>query len=1048
MKNVCWVILLILLPAGARGAGKATAKLVEKELMTYPYSGPREVVDLGRIYPYHRFDGFSAAGEMQTWEMVELENEHIKLWVMPGVGGKVWGAVDKATGREFIYFNHVVKFRDVAMRGPWTSGGIELNFGVVGHSPWTSDKVDYLIREHPDGSVGCVVGAHDLALETDWRVEIVLPASSAYFETRVLWFNGSGWDRPAYQWMNAGIKAAGNLEYIFPGYYYLEHDGATSPWPLDEKRRALNRYDDNDFGHYKSYHVAGRYGDFWGAYWHDDDFGMAHTVDYADKPGKKIWIWGLSDYGMIWEDLLTDTDGQYTEVQSGRHLNQPTTASFRSPYKHAKLSPYTAQAWAEYWYPVSGMGGMIYGSPEMVLNIAERSDGRWLKVYAVSPLSGRLAAGAADKLLELRPGQQDSLLVTGIDPGSLTVTFDGKTVYTAKSEKISRPEKMPEDFDHNSLYGLYLQGRELEWQFLLPQAKEEYRQALEKETSFAPALVRMAGVEREQYRHSRADSLLNTALAIDTYDPAANYLRGILRPPGRRSDDTKEMLSIAAQSAEYGGAAWTELAFAACREGDYEAVRDYTLRALEHNPRNLTVLQLAVLGRLGTNDGTGTRALLDRLQEIDPLNDFARLERLRLGEGGDFDPGRLEAVLRGDFWYENYVTLADFYVRAGQAERALVLLLSAPAHPKIAWMSAYVFHLAGEEEKASMAVETAAAMDQSFIFPFRQTEYDLFKWVSDNFALWQGDYHLALLNLRADDRGEALRLLNKHDEVDFYPYFSIRASLQSDPAKRLADLQRACDLAPGRVYAVLDLARAQMAQEDWPAARVLLETQFARDETDYMIGMALADLYNKSGDPQASIDLMKRLNVLPYEGTQEGRDLWRDAHLTMAMRQIDARKYAAAGRSIAEARRWPVNLGVGKPYDDMVDERVEDFLDYTVMERQRKKPTEALIALTRYANREGYAPCRSADLLTALALRKQGHGGEADIWMHTWQAAAPDALSYRWARAAYDGNWDEAARIASESQETEEAQAYVTVSHDTDFAFLCRNADLIRESFR
>jgi hypothetical protein len=29
-----------------------------------------------------------------------------------------------------VLYNNVVKFRDIAMRGPWTSGGIEFNFGT------------------------------------------------------------------------------------------------------------------------------------------------------------------------------------------------------------------------------------------------------------------------------------------------------------------------------------------------------------------------------------------------------------------------------------------------------------------------------------------------------------------------------------------------------------------------------------------------------------------------------------------------------------------------------------------------------------------------------------------------------------------------------------------------------------------------------------------------------------------------------------------------------------------------------------------------------
>ena len=349
--------------------GRSSVRVVEREMLTYPYSAPKEVPDFGRIYPYHRYDGYTAESRMQKWEMVEMENDYIKLWIMPGVGGKIWGAVDKRTGREFIYFNHVVKFRDVAMRGPWTSGGIEMNFGIIGHSPWCSDRVDYAIAENADGSVSCTVGGTDLALGTDWRVRITLPPDKALFETDVLWFNGSGWDRPAYQWMNAGIKTVGNLEYSFPGVRYLEHDGTSRHWPTGYPDYRLNRYEENNHGHYKSYHVTGEYTDFWGGYWHDDGFGFGHTAEYADKPGKKIWIWGLSPYGMIWEKLLTDSDGQYSEVQSGRLLNQSIGTSYRTPFKHGALSPYVTNAWSERWFPVRGTDGILYATDELAFNI-------------------------------------------------------------------------------------------------------------------------------------------------------------------------------------------------------------------------------------------------------------------------------------------------------------------------------------------------------------------------------------------------------------------------------------------------------------------------------------------------------------------------------------------------------------------------------------------------------------------------------------------------------------------------------------------------------
>ena len=101
---------------------KATIRETTETLKTYPFSDPNPVANPSALmYPYFRFDGFSAKGVEKEWKSVVLENDFIRLNLFPEVGGKIWGAVDKTSGKEFIYTNHVAKFRDIAMRGPWTS---------------------------------------------------------------------------------------------------------------------------------------------------------------------------------------------------------------------------------------------------------------------------------------------------------------------------------------------------------------------------------------------------------------------------------------------------------------------------------------------------------------------------------------------------------------------------------------------------------------------------------------------------------------------------------------------------------------------------------------------------------------------------------------------------------------------------------------------------------------------------------------------------------------------------------------------------------------
>src|SRR5690349_24098846 len=93
---------------------KATIKEYNKIFTTYPFSDPDPVPEMSKIYPYYRFDGYTDKPIQKQWKVVELENDFIKVMILPEVGWKIWTAIEKSTGKRFIYYNQVVKFRDVA----------------------------------------------------------------------------------------------------------------------------------------------------------------------------------------------------------------------------------------------------------------------------------------------------------------------------------------------------------------------------------------------------------------------------------------------------------------------------------------------------------------------------------------------------------------------------------------------------------------------------------------------------------------------------------------------------------------------------------------------------------------------------------------------------------------------------------------------------------------------------------------------------------------------------------------------------------------------
>lgn len=342
-------MLLCGLVLAAITAGAATVKETTLEMPTYPFSDPDPVpaTSVPR-YPYFFFDGTSAQSAPGKWKAVVLENDRIKVTILPEIGGKVWGAVDKATGREFIYFNHVVKFRNIARRGPWCSGGIELNFGISGHSPSTATPVAYCVRTGEDGAVSCFLSDTEFVCRTTWQVEVRLEDGKDYFTTRTTWFNGSNFFTPFYHWMNAGYSVRGNPEFFFPGASYIGHAGDSHAWPVDEGGRNLARYSENAFGRSKSYHVLDGDNSFYGVWWPEAGIGSFHETSATQKYGRKIWLWALSRAGGIWEDLLTDGDGQYAELQSGLFFNQPAD-TLKTPFKHTAFAPGATETFEEKW---------------------------------------------------------------------------------------------------------------------------------------------------------------------------------------------------------------------------------------------------------------------------------------------------------------------------------------------------------------------------------------------------------------------------------------------------------------------------------------------------------------------------------------------------------------------------------------------------------------------------------------------------------------------------------------------------------------------------
>jgi hypothetical protein len=941
--------------AGAARAPSAhTARVREyrQSFPTYPFSDPNPIPVVGRIYPYFRFDGFTDRAETREWKVVELENDYIRVLILPEIGGKIWAAIEKKSGRSFIYYNHVVKFRDIAMRGPWTSGGIEANYGIIGHTPNVATPVDYTTRRNADGSVSCITGALDLLTGTTWRLETRLATDRAYFTTSSTWYNGSALEEPYYTWMTAGIPTKGNLQYVFPGTSQLGHEGEHGDWPVN---RALGRdvswYEQNDFGGPKSYHVFGGEGDFFGAFWHDLDFGMARVAPRDEKPGQKIWIWGLARQGMIWEQLLTDHDGQYSELQSGRLFNQSAEGSTFTPFKHRGFAPHLTDRWTERWMPVAGTKGFVVASAAGALNVTNDGARIIVALSPVEPIDDSLVVTSGSRRLYARrvtraPLQPwaDTIAAPGVATSSLVVRLGhGRLDWRGDpgSTALDRPLDTPPAFDWKSAYGLYLQGKELMRQREYDRAVAFLDSSLAREPYFVPSLAGRAAIALRSMQYALALRLTKTALSVDTYDGAANYYYGLASLASGRTTDAIDGLEIASQSAEYRQAAWTELAKIWLLKGDEPRALSYARKALAVDTGNVDALGVLVVVARRQGAVHELSARIAALETADPLSQLARFERLLLQGAPDAGRRLLDGV-RSEMPEQALFQLASWYQRVGERSAARRVLEGIGDQPEALYWRASLSDSSGA---TAALVARATSLSPRMVFPFRAEVIEALERAVRASDDWRPRYYLSLGYWGTGRAPQAAALFEALGESpDYAPFYAARSALPGRALRdQITDLARAAALDPGEWRFGKLLAERRIEAGDTAGAVATANAYYSRHPASYILGLTLVRAYETAQRYQEADALLATLHVLPYEGAAEGHALYREAKLMLAVDAMRDRRWDAARTCIAAAREWPERLGAGRPHDADVDERLEDWLLADASARSGAAPSAAAV---------------------------------------------------------------------------------------------------------
>ena len=337
----------------------------------------------GKVYPHPVIDKIYDEKIDQTYHAVYLENEYLKIMILPELGGRIQRATDKTNQYDFVYYNLVTKPALVGLAGPWISGGIEFNWPQH-HRPSTYDPVNFFTQENEDGSCTVYVSEIENMFRTKGMAAFTLYPDRAYLEIRAQLYNRTSTQQTFLWWANPAVPVNDNTQSVFPPdvHAVMDHGKrAVSRFPIATGTYYKMDYSSGvDISRYKNIPVPTSYMayhsdyDFVGGYDYGKQAGILHVADHHISPGKKQWTWGCGEFGQAWDRNLTDADGPYVELMTGCFTdNQPD---------FTWMLPYEEKVFTQYFMPYKEVGmvknATVYGAVGMEI----RDGSAEITVYA------------------------------------------------------------------------------------------------------------------------------------------------------------------------------------------------------------------------------------------------------------------------------------------------------------------------------------------------------------------------------------------------------------------------------------------------------------------------------------------------------------------------------------------------------------------------------------------------------------------------------------------------------------------------------------------
>ena len=926
----------------------------------------------GPVYPYPLQDRLTDVRETRIYRALYLENDYLRICVLPEIGGRIFEALDKTNGYHFFYAQHVIKPALIGMLGAWISGGVEWNFPHH-HRATSFMSVDSTVTEKADGSKTIWVGEVELRHRMKWLVGLTLYPDRSYLEATVKIMNRTPFAHSFLWWANVAVHASFDYQILFPPTTeYATYHGKNqfSRWPISyEVFNGVDYTRGVDVSWYRNHPAPTSFfawnseEDFLAGYDHKKEAGVVHVADHRQVPGKKFWTWGTGEQGKLWEKILTDEDGPYIELMVGAFSdNQPD---------YSWLQPYEVRTFKQYWYPLRKIGGVKAANLKAASNLEISRSGK----VSIGFNTTREHRGARAVLLAQEkaifderidispqnPFRQETGLPQGVREEDLRLVLfspEGE-ILLSYSPPLRRGMPMPEPVkppappqEIKTTEELYLAGLRLE-QFHSPALEPYpyYEEALRRDPEDAQANTALGILYLKRGMAEKAENHLERALARLTrnYTSPKNgepcyYLGLALRAQGKEGA-AFDAFSKAAWSDAWRAASYYSLAELCSSRGDYGPALDFLDRSLAKNSQNTKALNLkaSLLRRMGRFEEA--EKIASRVLDFDPLDFWAGNEvyllKWKTGEKGQALEVRknLDRKMRDSS--PSYLELATDYGNCGLVDEAVEVLLrlvekknqESSFYPMLYYYLGYFMEKKGDSGQALKFYKLASRMPTDYCFPFRLESIAVLRSAQ---GLNPGDARAAyyLGNLLFDIQPEkAIQEWEKSRQLDG-SFSTVHRNLglayarvENDLAKATTSLEKAvaCHSQDPRLYYELDLLYEAAAVSPQKRLAILQKNHHVVVERDDALSREIA-LLVQLGKYDRAIDLLSRHHFHVWEGGGEIHDLYVDAHLWRGEDYLLSGKARQALEHFLAALEYPENLEVAKPYRGGREPQIDYFI--------------------------------------------------------------------------------------------------------------------------